>query len=570
MALTRRDILKISAVAGAAATLPFVRTGFTKSGSSRLPVSSMPAQFTLPFRRPAELAPSSTWSAHCTDGGYRSYPSYDVTQRFTVAEIMPGYRTPVFGYNGQVPGPTLRMRRGQPVVVHQTNGLQQPPSAPYQNVPMPSPYTSDPWQRSTSTHLHGSASLPQFDGYASDVTFPGQVKHYFYPNSQDARTLWYHDHAVHHTAQNAYNGLAGMYILHDDEEAALGIPTGAPGSLSAPYDVPMIVRDATFGTDGALVYDDNSESGIYGDVLLVNGVPWPVMNVEPRIYRFRILNASISRSYLWQMHDGRSAVPMTVIGTDAGLVPKPQVVSSFRHGMAERYEIIMDFSGYKGASITLRNLLPKNNINYDTITRAMQFKVGTTVTNKVGNLLPPDWGQRLTGPECMTWTEAGLLAQNVPQRQFKFVRKNGHWTINGETWANVIDSGYTHCMAEPEQGAVEIWELTNTSGGWFHPVHIHLVDFQVLSRNGKAANVLPHEKGAKDVVYVGENETVRVAMRFSGPKAGEGWEAPRGRYMMHCHNLVHEDHDMMMQFSVGDPDHVAMFDPITAAAAEPV
>ena len=203
---------------------------------------------------------------------------------------------------------------------------------------MPSKYTSDPWQRSTSTHLHGSASLPQYDGYASDLTFPGQVKKYFYPNSQDARTLWYHDHGVHHTSQNAYNGLAGLYILHDEEEAGLGIPTGAPGSPSAPYDVPMIVRDAMFATDGSLIYDDNSESGVYGDVPLINGVPWPLMEVEPRIYRFRILNASVSRSYEWSLSDGRSTVPMTVIGTDGGLMPQPKVVSKLpaRHGGALR------------------------------------------------------------------------------------------------------------------------------------------------------------------------------------------------------------------------------------------
>jgi FtsP/CotA-like multicopper oxidase with cupredoxin domain len=125
-------------------------------------------------------------------------------------------------------------------------------------------------------------------------------------------------------------------------------------------------------------------------------------------------------------------------------------------------------------------------------------------------------------------------------------------------------------MAEMDMDAVEIWELKNTSGGWFHPVHIHLVDFQVLSRNGSAAKVMPHEKGPKDVVYVGENETVRVAMRFGGPSAGTGWQRPRGRYMMHCHNLVHEDHDMMMQFSVGDPGHVPEYDPITSAPARPL
>jgi FtsP/CotA-like multicopper oxidase with cupredoxin domain len=568
MSLSRRDLLKIAVAGGAAMTLPLERVAFTSGSAKRMATSAMPKPFTLPFVTPPTLGSSGSLSMPCPDGMTRSYPRYDIVQRFGVADIMPGYKTPVFGYNGLVPGPTLRVNRGTPVTVRQTNLLQQPPAAPYQNVAAPSSYTSDPWQRSTSTHLHGSASLPQYDGYASDITYPGQVKTYFYPNCQDARTLWYHDHGVHHTSQNAYNGLAGMYILHDRAEAGLGIPTGAPGSASAPYDVPVIVKDAMFATDGSLIYDDNSESGIYGDVVLVNGVPWPVMDVEPRKYRFRILNASVSRSYKWQLHDGRAPVPVTVIGTDAGLMPRPMTVTDFRHGMAERYEVIVDFANYRGALLTLKNLLPPNNINYDTVKQVMQFRVARTdPTTLVGNAVPSGWQELVESPECMTWSESSLLAQGVPVRKFQFIRTNGHWTINGETWENVIESEYTHCMAEPDRNAVEIWELTNTSGGWFHPVHIHLVDFQVLSRNGSAANVLPHEKGGKDVVYVGENETVRVAMRFAGPAAGPGWPEPRGRYMMHCHNLVHEDHDMMMQFSVGDPEHVLEFDPIKAAAA---
>jgi FtsP/CotA-like multicopper oxidase with cupredoxin domain len=568
MSLSRRDLLKIAVAGGAAMTLPLERVAFTSGSAKRMATSAMPKPFTLPFVTPPTLGSSGSLSMPCPDGMTRSYPRYDIVQRFGVADIMPGYKTPVFGYNGLVPGPTLRVNRGTPVTVRQTNLLQQPPAAPYQNVAAPSSYTSDPWQRSTSTHLHGSASLPQYDGYASDITYPGQVKTYFYPNCQDARTLWYHDHGVHHTSQNAYNGLAGMYILHDRAEAGLGIPTGAPGSASAPYDVPVIVKDAMFATDGSLIYDDNSESGIYGDVVLVNGVPWPVMDVEPRKYRFRILNASVSRSYKWQLHDGRAPVPVTVIGTDAGLMPRPMTVTDFRHGMAERYEFIVDFANYRGALLTLKNLLPPNNINYDTVKQVMQFRVARTdPTTLAGNAVPSGWQELVESPECMTWSESSLLAQGVPVRKFQFIRTNGHWTINGETWENVIESEYTHCMAEPDRNAVEIWELTNTSGGWFHPVHIHLVDFQVLSRNGSAANVLPHEKGGKDVVYVGENETVRVAMRFAGPAAGPGWPEPRGRYMMHCHNLVHEDHDMMMQFSVGDPEHVLEFDPIKAAAA---
>jgi spore coat protein A, manganese oxidase len=569
MSINRRDLIKIGAVGGAAMVLPLQHVAFTSSSATRMATSALPKRFTLPFRRPPELRPNGRMDITCPDGMARSYPRYDVMQTFGVADILPGYKTPVFAYNGVTPGPTIRVKHGQPIAVRQANLLQRPPAAPYQNAAAPSPYTPDPWQRSTSTHLHGSASLPQFDGYASDTTFPGEVKTYFYPNCQDARTLWYHDHGVHHTSQNAYNGLAGMYILHDPVESALGIPSGG-NKASAAYDVPLVVRDAMFDNKGGLIYEDNSESGVYGDVILMNGVPWPVMDVEPRKYRFRILNASVSRSYRWQLTDGHGLVPMTVIGTDAGLVPKPQVVTDFRHGMAERYEVIIDFAKYKGAMITLKNLMPKNNINYDGINAAMRFRVSRNAPRSLaGNVVPRGWEELVEAPECMTFTEAGLKAQGVPERQFSFIRKHGGWTINGETWENVIDSQYTHCMAEPELGAVEIWELTNTSGGWFHPVHIHLVDFQVLSRNGSAANVLPHEKGPKDVVYVGENETVRVAMRFSGPAAGPGWPEPHGRYMMHCHNLVHEDHDMMMQFSVGDPDHLPDVDPILAARPVP-
>jgi hypothetical protein len=126
----------------------------------------------------------------------------------------------------------------------------------------------------------------------------------------------------------------------------------------------------------------------------------------------------------------------------------------------------------------------------------------------------------------------------------RFKREGGQWTIDGQTWEDVVNSGFTRVVANPKLGDVEIWELENSSNGWFHPVHIHLVDFQILDRNGGPP--LPYEHGPKDVVYVGEGETVRVLMRF-GPQVG--------RYMMHCHNLVHEDHDMMVQFEVGTGGH---------------
>ena len=141
----------------------------------------------------------------------------------------------------------------------------------------------------------------------------------------------------------------------------------------------------------------------------------------------------------------------------------------------------------------------------------------------------------------------------VRTRKLEFERKNSSWTINGTTWDDVVNSGYTKVIANPREGDVEIWELENRSGGWFHPVHIHLVDFQILDRNGRPPH--PYEMGPKDVAYVGENETVRVLMRF-GPHCG--------RYMVHCHNLVHEDDDMMIQFAVGG---INTNDPVTSDRA---
>ena len=168
-----------------------------------------------------------------------------------------------------------------------------------------------PW---TSVHLHGQASLPQYDGYASDITNPGQFKDYRYPNWQNGRTLWYHDHGVHHTAENVAMGLAGMYQIVDDLELSLPLPKGE-------YDVPLIVGDRMFNSDGSLLIDRNDNSGVYGDVITVNGRPWPVMKVKRRKYRFRILNASPSRSYKWSLDSGQS---MQVIATDAGLMPAPR------------------------------------------------------------------------------------------------------------------------------------------------------------------------------------------------------------------------------------------------------
>jgi FtsP/CotA-like multicopper oxidase with cupredoxin domain len=504
MELRRRELLKIGLFGSAALMLPLERVARTQLAiSNRLAASRLPAPFSTPFGVPPIAVPVRRTAD--TD-------IYSLTQELKRVEIIPGLTTGIWGYDGVTPGPTIVVPQGRKTIVRQANGLPGlHPTLRYK-----------PW---TSTHLHGSASLPEYDGYASDVTNPGQFKDYRYPNNQVARTLWYHDHGVHFTAPNAYMGLAALYILHDAQELALPIPHGR-------YDVPLVIKDAMFTSTGELIFDDRSQSSLYGDVILVNGRPWPLMKVERRKYRFRMLNASISRSYGIALNTGG---PMTVIGGDGGLYPQPQTVTSFRHGMAERYEVVIDFANYDiGQRVIMQNRPLPNNEEFDTTGVIMAFDVASEPTSTANNTIPP---QLNPDNEVMKLQPS----QAVRTRVMDFIRQNGQWTVNGQTWEDVINSGFTRVVAHPKLGDVEIWTLRNKSGGWFHPVHIHLIDFKILDRNGRPPH--PHERGPKDTVYVGEGETVRVLARF-GPQ--------RGRYMMHCHNLVHEDHDMMVQFEVDD------------------
>jgi FtsP/CotA-like multicopper oxidase with cupredoxin domain len=275
------------------------------------------------------------------------------------------------------------------------------------------------------------------------------------------------------------------------------------------------------------------------------------MRVQRRIYRFRVLNASISRSYRFALSNGG---PVTVVATDGGLMPVAQTVTSWRHAGAERYEILIDFSKYAaGTRIELRNLSNKNNIDFDYTGKVMAFDVTADPVDTSGP------AATVMPTTLVPSTAMSLRASDaVKTRHFRLKRDLNIWTIDGMTWEDVVDSEYQKVLADPDYNAVEIWEFENSSGGWYHPLHIHLVDFQILSRNGRAP--FPYEKGPKDVVYVGEGETVRLLMKF---------EHHKGRYMVHCHNLPHEDHDMMAQFSVGyDAGDYDANDPVYADPAK--
>ena len=535
MTLSRRDALRLGLFGTAAMALPLQK--FVRAATpNRMPESQLPAPFSLKFR-PIKAATPVLSKQDAVTGAWVDY--YDLQMAATNVDLLGnGLKTPAFTYNGQLPGPTIRARQGRKTLVRHTNNLPSThPTLAYR-----------PW---TSVHLHGSASLPQYDGYASDITEPQSYKTYRYPNHQPARTIWYHDHGVHHTAENAYSGLIAQYHLSDGSESVLQLPQG-------PYDVELMVHDIMFQSNGSILFNLDDESGMWGDVVMVNGTPWPYMEVEPRKYRFRFLVANVSRSYEFSLSTGG---PMWIIGSDGGYGPYAQKVTRWRHGMAERYDVIIDFAPYAGKKLQLLNTSPKKNTDYTNTGKVMEFRVGKTVTSKTNNMPQLDSraaknvtadrpstavpiGKALSPAmfphtnSCMDLKPADAVNNGVPVRRLVLERSNSKWTINKTTWADVISSGYNKVVANPRLDTSEVWEIANESGGWFHPVHIHLVDFKILSRNGAAPFV--HELFPKDVVYLGPNETVKVLMKFE----------TLGRYMVHCHNLIHEDHDMMTQFAV--------------------
>ncbi len=561
MDLTRRDLMKLGALGSAALVLPLERTARSVlQQANRLDPSRFPAVGQLPFRVPPSARPTplmvtvpGTWidPAHPagTDPVQIEVDYYASHMRQVRVPIMPGLPpTWIWGYQGTTPGPTIHVERGRPALVRHYNDM--PDQHPVLRYGPPR----------TSVHLHGNASLPQHDGYASDTTANPYHKDYWYPAIQDSRTLWYHDHGVHQTASNAYMGLAGQYHLHDEVERHSALPLrGMTDQYGNPYDVPLILRDAIFDNEGQLIFDDNEESGEYGDVILVNGVPWPNMRVEPRQYRFRILDAAISRSFelVLSPQGSTTKLPFIAVGTDGGIMEVAQEITALRIGMAERYEVVIDFSRFAGRTLLLNNLRPKNNIEYPSTGSVMQFTVGTTVKTRVNNSTVG--GKVLRDrPYPMTLRETS----SMPHRLLQFRHEHGHWTINGKVWTDVVNSGFQDNIGKPMLNDIEVWTIQNLSGGWFHPVHIHLIDFQILSRTGgKRTGVQPFERGPKDVVYTGEDETIKVIARF-GPQAG--------RYMLHCHNLVHEDHDMMSQFWVQPTDgsYVQDWDPMGSRAED--
>jgi spore coat protein A, manganese oxidase len=483
--IRRRDVLKVGAIVGIGGVLPDLARivgGFAGVGGASPAVER--------FRTPLPIPPVANPVRSDATTDY-----YEITQRQATVEILPGYPTRIWGYDGQFPGPTFRARRGRQVVIDQTNALPE----------------------AISVHLHGGVTPPESDGFPTDLVPPGGVKRYVYPNDRRAATLWYHDHAMNLTDPHIYRGLAGLYLLSDEEEQRLPLPAGD-------HDVPLILQSRAFLADGSLNYDEWSPGhhiATNGDTMLVNGTPWPRFEVAARRYRFRILNASNSSDYELALSSGR---PLTQIATEGGLLPAPISTGSILLGPAERVEVVVDFADYAvGTSLFLVDRLQSG-------PNASIVRFDVVRVERDDSAVPDQLA------------DVGTLREDqaVRTRTFRFSLSPAFdvppvvWTINGRTF----DPGRSD--ADPRLGTVEIWRLENRGAvGLAHPVHIHLVNFQVLDRNGRPPYAF--ERGWKDTVRIDQGETVRVIARF---------EPYRGKFVFHCHNLPHEDMMMMSTFEV--------------------
>ncbi|MDX1674414.1 MAG: multicopper oxidase domain-containing protein [Longimicrobiales bacterium] len=390
-----------------------------------------------------------------------------------------GQLSTVWAYNDQFPGPTLVASQGDANTLQLVNGLAQ----------------------DTITHWHGMLVDDVNDGHPRHAIAPGGTFSYNYQVNQRATLNWYHPHPHELTGEQVAMGLAGAFIIRDTVESGLGLPAGLP------YEVPLIIRDASFDKNGDMQYKPRS-GGFEGDTPLVNGTLDAGHAVDAAVYRFRILNGSNARIYRLALSNGD---PFTLIGNDGGLLAASTPVSEIVLSPAERVDVLVDLTGRAGSKVMLRDL----NAGWD----LLELAVNDTVVN---NMTIPG-----------TLDAIVPLSQDGTTREFSF---DGMSKINGKVY-DMYASEFT-----VKKGVTERWRFT-TKGNAPHPVHVHGAYFQVLSRTGGRGQLFPWEAGWKDTVLLEDGEEVDVLIRFDH-------SAVRGIYLIHCHKLEHEDMGMMANFTV--------------------
>ena len=451
----------------------------------------------------------------------------------------------------------------------------------------------------STVHLHGGHQPARFDGYPHDFTLedgtPFKVTYrrgghmdYAYPLTEpgffsDAAnhgrhvergsTLWYHDHLLDFTAPNVYRGLAGFFLVYDnpivdandpnragildatrdtgDETNAAGVPF-ALRLPSGAFDLPLVFQEKTFDANGQLVYDVFNTDGFLGRDYLVNGMVQPFVPVKRRKYRLRFLNGSNSRIYQLFLADGQGrSYPMTQIATEGGLLSRPvRRNNGVLMGMAERIEVVVDFSQFpfpQFSEVYLENRLRQDDGRgpRGTFEKPELASRGTRLLKFVLEEVVPDPSQVPAALRPFPVVPAADIAA-ARRRTFEFERTNGQWAINGR-----LAGDLARIDATPRRGIGEVWRLVNKGGGWWHPIHVHHEFMRVLRRNGRlpfdgtgsdsGQSVERDGLARKDTILLGPNSEVEVFVKF---------EDYLGPFVFHCHNMEHEDHQMMGRFDV--------------------
>ncbi|GAB3733512.1 multicopper oxidase family protein [Amycolatopsis oliviviridis] len=484
--LNRRDVLKLGSAAGAAMLFPAGRLASALSDDP-----PMPAPFSMPLSLPPDLMPVHRTST--TD-------FYEVEISETEHEILPGTRTRLLTYNGSFPGPTIRATRGRETVIRHTNRMGKP----------------------ATVHLHGANVPASSDGHPLDPIAPGTSRVYRYPNHQAAATLWYHDHTHHAESEQVYRGLAGAYLLSDPVGRRLPLPSGR-------YDIPLLIRDAKFGGDGRLVY--RYDDYLNRPTILVNGRPQPYLDVERRVYRLRLVNCSNLEPFRFTLTEGASFLQ---IASDGGFLPVPAMRREIDLWPSERAEVVVDFRSVRpGSQVVLENSIAADDLKRP----IMQFRVGGGGPSGIVARASSAEGF-LRGLGIRDWP-IEAPPRRTPSKHRRFVLSadpNTHeFHINGRGFdPERVDATIEH-------GATEIWEIVNGDGalGIPHAMHLHLVQFQILDRNGHPEP--SYDAYPKDTVRTNPGDVVRIQATFDGYT---------GRYPFHCHFMDHSSHSMMGQFEV--------------------
>jgi spore coat protein A len=474
--LTRRTALERGfASVAALCLLPAAARNTTAARITATAAAAAVDPYQVDLQLPPTLVPVSSTATE---------DRFELTIREGRAEIIPGTLTPVYGYDGVYPGPTIRARQGRTSVVQVTNGLSF-----NQNV-----------------HLHGGLVPEEFDGHPMDLIAPGGSFDYRYPNIQDAATLWYHDHAHGLSARTMFYGLAGFYIVEDELESSLQLPSGD-------FDVPLVIQDRAFNADGSLRYTENIDEGFVGDTIVVNGSVSPRFAVKRALYRLRFLNASNAREYRLALSNG---APLVQVAGDGGLLEAPVSRSVVPLAPAERVDVIVDFRRVRaGTQIELRNSLgsgPAEVMRFDVTSRSAS-------SGRVPAQLRPR--EVISAPVATQRWELMFSGAGTPE-----------WQISG------VGFDMDRIDARAQLGTTERWLFVNRSHRP-HPMHIHGVHFRVLERTNGAVH--PGDRAWKDTVMVAVDETVIVQPRFAHH---------RGRFVFHCHNLEHQEKAMMLQLEV--------------------